>query len=242
MPVTFIGDVHGQLDALDQILPQCEGQLVFMGDLIDRGPDSRGVVRRVRELCEEGRASCILGNHEFALVSSLGLPELGVPPKPHFFSAWCQIYGGFNTLISYEVENTDIDEVRSLFRDDLEWMYSLPWYFESEVDGRKYLAVHAGLNEREPLDLQIAGLVDTSQWWTSNEQLPPALYEHKRAVQIPPDLPQDLCIVSGHTVQPAVYVSDQRVLCDTSGGRPNRNLSAVVWPEGRVISAPTATL
>lgn len=240
MTITFIGDVHGQLDALDGILPACEGQIVFMGDLIDRGPDSRGVVARVRALCEEGKASCILGNHEFALVSSLGLPEANIDAKPHFFSSWCQVYGGFNTLLSYDVQDLGLQGLRDTLIDDLRWMHSLPWYLEGAVGERRWLAVHAGLNNMQTLKTQLAGLNDIDGWWQSVDQLPPALYEHKRAHQNPPDLAEDICVVSGHTVMPEVVIEDQRLLCDTSGGRPGRQLSAVIWPEGRVITAPTA--
>ena len=242
MPVTFIGDVHGQLAALEELLPQCQGTIIFMGDLIDRGPDSSGVVKCVRELCEADRAQCILGNHEYALVSSIGLPEKGIPANPDFFSAWCQVYGGYQTLLSYDVTEADLDLLRSDLRDDLEWMSELPWYLEGESDGRRFFVVHAGLNDREPFDLQVRAMADPKGWWDSTEQLPPVLYEHARAQQNPPDLDSDLCVVSGHTVQQEVVISDQRLLCDTSGGRPGRYLSGVIWPQGQVISAATASI
>ncbi len=240
MPVTFIGDVHGQMAALEELIPQCEGEIIFMGDLIDRGPHSREVVQRVRDLCLVGRASCLLGNHEFALVSSLGLPERGVQAKPQFFAAWCQVYGGYNTLLSYGVDEINIDDLREMMRTELEWMYALPWYLRRSVDGQEFIAVHAGLNDRDPLAQQLASLDDCDGWWHTDEQLPPSIYEHKRAAENPPDLSPDLCIVSGHTVQPEVFIDRNRVLCDTSGGRSGRRLSGVIWPEGRVISAKTA--
>jgi hypothetical protein len=60
-----IGDVHGCLEELDELLRTVghapgRDRLVFLGDLLDRGPDPAGVVRRVREL----GAECVLGNHE----------------------------------------------------------------------------------------------------------------------------------------------------------------------------------
>jgi bis(5'-nucleosyl)-tetraphosphatase (symmetrical) len=60
-----VGDVHGCLEELDELLRLVElrpgfDRLVFVGDLLDRGPDSLGVVRRAREL----RARSVLGNHE----------------------------------------------------------------------------------------------------------------------------------------------------------------------------------
>lgn len=74
----IVGDVHGELDALRSLLevagydsrgrhPQGRS-LVFVGDLVDRGPDSPGVVRLVRNLVEAGRAQVILGNHELNIL------------------------------------------------------------------------------------------------------------------------------------------------------------------------------
>lgn len=75
-PLDIVGDVHGEIDALEAILDRlgqarpADGQphLVFLGDLVDRGPDSLAVVDRVAALVAEGRASCILGNHELNLL------------------------------------------------------------------------------------------------------------------------------------------------------------------------------
>jgi hypothetical protein len=84
-PIDIVGDVHGELAAL-AVLRQRLGyddrgrhpegrRLVFVGDLGDRGPDSPGVVEWVRDRVDEGRAQCILGNHDFnALWASRGGP------------------------------------------------------------------------------------------------------------------------------------------------------------------------
>jgi hypothetical protein len=74
-PLVLIGDVHGELEALEALLarpeldPRRSGRLLcFLGDLVDRGPDSPGVVRRVRALVDAGLAVCLLGNHELNLL------------------------------------------------------------------------------------------------------------------------------------------------------------------------------
>ena len=66
----FIGDIHGCLSELDELLARIElrtgDRLYFVGDLVDRGPDSVGVVRRVRELLSLHAGSvAVCGNHEF---------------------------------------------------------------------------------------------------------------------------------------------------------------------------------
>ena len=71
-PLAFIGDVHGELEALESLHRHLDDRhRVYVGDLIDRGPDSPGVVRLVSEECEGGRASAILGNHELNLLRGL---------------------------------------------------------------------------------------------------------------------------------------------------------------------------
>ncbi len=65
----IVGDVHGCLDELDELVAtldaRAEDRFLFLGDYVDRGPDSVGVVRRVRELMARFPASAaIAGNHE----------------------------------------------------------------------------------------------------------------------------------------------------------------------------------
>src|SRR5690606_7542185 len=77
-PLDIVGDIHGEYSALVRLLAHLgydtEGRhpqdrmLVFVGDLIDRGPDSHSVVQLVQRLVESGNARCILGNHEINLL------------------------------------------------------------------------------------------------------------------------------------------------------------------------------
>lgn len=77
-PVDIVGDVHGEIDALEDLLGHlgyaADGQhaarrrLVFVGDLTDRGPDSPAVLRKVMPLVKGGCAQCIIGNHELNLL------------------------------------------------------------------------------------------------------------------------------------------------------------------------------
>lgn len=77
-PIDIVGDVHGEIDALRALLEQLgydeqgnhpqHRRLVFLGDLVDRGPDSVGVVQLVMRLVEKGKAQCVLGNHELNII------------------------------------------------------------------------------------------------------------------------------------------------------------------------------
>ena len=76
--IDVIGDVHGEFGALRALLGKLgydgngghpDGRrVVFVGDLVDRGPDSVSVLHLVRHLVARGAAQCILGNHELNLM------------------------------------------------------------------------------------------------------------------------------------------------------------------------------
>ncbi len=86
-PLDIVGDVHGELEALQSLLNRLgyrqdgshpdQRRLVFVGDLCDRGPDSPGVIRLVASLVAAGRAQCLLGNHELNLLRSSPKPANG---------------------------------------------------------------------------------------------------------------------------------------------------------------------
>lgn len=77
-PLDVVGDIHGQVDALRSLLRELdyspEGshpedrKVIFVGDLIDRGPDSVAVVEQVSSMVAAGNAQCVLGNHELNIL------------------------------------------------------------------------------------------------------------------------------------------------------------------------------
>lgn len=77
-PLDIVGDVHGEIRALERLLERlgvglqrrrAARPLVFVGDLVDRGPDSIAVVELVADLVEAGAAQCVAGNHELNLLT-----------------------------------------------------------------------------------------------------------------------------------------------------------------------------
>ncbi len=146
MPFTYaIGDIHGSLNKLKSLAEACrkhadgrEMRLVLLGDYIDRGPDSAGVVRFVLGLQEEmpEQVIALKGNHEAWALAVLD----GVMPA----GPWL-LNGGVTTLESYGVR-----EVGDLPTAHLDWMRSLRL---SHNDGRRFF-VHAGVDPQKPLDAQ----------------------------------------------------------------------------------------
>ena len=89
-----IGDIHGRLDLLDQLITAihrdvgaCGGDslTVTLGDYVDRGPDSRGVIDRLLSNPFPGDYVALKGNHEALLAKFLDQPECG--------AYWCQLGG-----------------------------------------------------------------------------------------------------------------------------------------------------
>ena len=99
-----IGDIHGRLDLLTQLLTKIEqdmgenaahSKLIFLGDYIDRGPDSKGVVERLMHpLPGDGQPIFLMGNHEQWLLKLFERVDGG--------AAWLT-YGGRDTLLSYAI-------------------------------------------------------------------------------------------------------------------------------------------
>ena len=131
-----IGDVHGCLTALDTLLKfvdlQPDDTLIFLGDYVDRGPDSRGVVQRVIELCTRPNCVTLRGNHEAWLLRARF--------DPSWFSSW-QGVGGEETLMSY-----DAFAASDLPDEHLKWINQTRMFFQDE----SHIYVHAAISGRAP--------------------------------------------------------------------------------------------
>ena len=110
-----VGDIHGELEKLDELLARLplrsEDRLLFLGDYIDRGPDSRGVVARLIDLSKTYPCVFLLGNHE-----SMFLDFLGWSDEAYFGGDAFLMNGGDRTLDSYgyfDREQPDRDTFRS---------------------------------------------------------------------------------------------------------------------------------
>lgn len=131
-----IGDVHGRADLLDTLLERIAAhagdrahRLVFLGDYVDRGPDSAAVLRTISRLnwAEPERVICLMGNHERMLLDALLSPDAA----RHWL--YC---GGDATLDSFGAR-----DLTGLPRDTLDWIEALPTL---HGDAARWY-VHAGL-------------------------------------------------------------------------------------------------
>jgi serine/threonine protein phosphatase 1 len=159
MRVLAIGDIHGCLQAfetlLDAVQPTPEDLLVLLGDYIDRGPDSRGVLERILRLKQTHRLVTLCGNHEQMML------EARISPEVH--SGWLAS-GGVATLWSYGSDGKpgtldDVpDEHWSFLEGCQDWLETERWLF-----------VHANLDAAQPVEQQSVAIL---RWQKFDNPLP----------------------------------------------------------------------
>jgi len=158
-----VGDVHGRLDLLDHLLgqialdhagrPTAKGLIVLLGDLIDRGPDSKGVLERAAGLELPGFKTVVIGGNHEEVLSQL----LDGDPQP--LESWLR-FGGAETLQSYGLDPAAIGGSHpdtALARIGA----AIPTHHRdllaNAADSLRfgdYLFVHAGLRPGVPLEQQ----------------------------------------------------------------------------------------
>ena len=138
----IIGDVHGEYETLVALLRRLGYQLVnsvfkhpdgrkviFLGDLVDRGPGQVEVVSLVRSMCDEGSAICIMGNHEFNAIAYYTKDCEGIHLREHSQKNYEQ-HEAFLAAYAH-------DELA--YRDVIEWFQTLPFWLDFET----FRVVHA---------------------------------------------------------------------------------------------------
>ncbi|MFW2831022.1 metallophosphoesterase family protein [Sphingomonas sp. ID0503] len=218
--VYAIGDIHGRLDLLLELsglIAQdnrergaAETDVILLGDLIDRGRDSAGVIRFAREAQPPwARLTAIKGNHEafFLDIYNGNIDRLG---------PWVE-YGGRQMLESFGVNPDLLDDpeanpkaVLAAMRaaippDVITWIEAMP----VAVRVGDYLFVHAGIRPGVPLDEQL----EEDALWIREDFLE-SQADHGAT------------IVHGHTIVPKVVNRANRIGVDTGAYRSDR-LTAV---------------
>lgn len=230
-----IGDIHGRLDLFEQLLARIDADdaergaadttLILLGDLVDRGPDSRGVVERAMQLVATRNVRLLAGNHEEMLLGSLGNEET----LRHFLR-----HGGKETLFSYgltfeEYSRAKLDELREranalIPADHIAFMRAM----ENQIVMGEYLFVHAGIRPGVPLDQQ---MISDLRWIRREFLDDPQSHGH--------------VVVHGHTITDEPDLRHNRIGIDTGAyasgrltalgmeGAEHWFLSAFVAPEER---------
>src|SRR4051812_10474010 len=145
MRTLAVGDIHGTSAALDALLavvqPTADDLLVFLGDYVDRGPDSKGVIDRLIALGQTHRVVCLRGNHEVMMVEARR--------QPSELRNWLSV-GGVQTMNSYARAGwkASFDQVPPEHWELLE--HGLLDFFETET----HIFVHANLDPNAPVDEQ----------------------------------------------------------------------------------------
>lgn len=164
--IIAIGDIHGCSRALATLLeavdPQAEDVLVLLGDYVDRGPDSRGVLDQLIALDQRCHSYPLLGNHEEILLSVVAE---GASPE-----LWLR-YGGAATLDSYGFDG----DLGVIPEEHIAFLRGCRDYFETE----SHFFVHANYLAQVPLSRQPA---KTTRWTTLREIIPGPHCSGKTAV------------------------------------------------------------
>ena len=144
-----IPDIHGcakTLQALieDNIKPTKYDQLYFLGDYIDRGPDSKGVIDYIMHLQkEEYNLKLLMGNHEDFCLKAIEIEKkiikfLGIKQKNKIRLEW-ENHGATNTFSNFNIRS--LKEFPEIY---IQWIKNLEYFIETE----NFIIVHAGLNFR----------------------------------------------------------------------------------------------
>jgi len=215
--VYAVGDVHGRLDLFSRLaeaidaddagLELGETTVILLGDLIDRGPDSAGVIAAARDWGRRRQVRIIGGNHEELMLEALvSLDHLRAFLK----------YGGRETLLSYPLcakayGEAGFEEVQALMakavpEEDLAFIRD----FEDSIRIGDYLFVHAGIMPNVPLEAQ---QTDNLRW--IREPFLGFSGDH------------GVVVVHGHSITDEVEVRPNRIGIDT-GAYYSGRLTALV--------------
>jgi serine/threonine protein phosphatase 1 len=195
MRTIAIGDVHGQLAALNELFVQIEqtgwDRLVFLGDYIDRGPDSKGTIDFIRSLQDthgSDKVVAIKGNHEDMCLHAFSQYDV----NDSELAAAFYYNGGESTLDSFKAAGFS-----GIPQDYLDWMKALPVRYEDE----KAHYIHAGALPGLPIDEQ----EDSDLLWERNTFLKT-------------EYMWDKVVIHGHTPMEQVVERPNIISIDTGAG------------------------
>ena len=177
--IWVIPDIHGNLKTLEELIrgqlkPSKEDLLYFLGDYIDRGPDSKGVIDFLIKFQEDGyRTRFLKGNHEDYLLRTYNNEYVekkmfGLSVKNKLKKEWMK-FGGRETLQSFAVK--DVSQIPEKY---IEWLKTLELYIELD----NHYLVHAGFN----FDLESPFDDEHSMLWIKEFKIKPEKVKFKKII------------------------------------------------------------
>lgn len=208
--LAIIGDVHGcrktLMALLDRLPPR--DAVYCVGDLIDRGPDSRGTVALVKER----GIQCVLGNHEWLLLTGW---HASMPNH----ESWL-LNGGGDTLRNYN-NQTEVQELAETLR-------TFPLFIDIDMtEGPNLLICHAGVRKGMSLKDSIDALHDREV-----SKIMSSVLWNRGKVSL-----KDHFVIHGHSPVEEPHLTADSMNIDTGCVYRNR-LTAVLWPERTFIQVP----
>lgn len=244
-PIIAIGDLHGRVKWLDKLIAKLRlrpewphAKLVFLGDLVDRTESVKQLVSRVlRLLGEKPGSTCVMGNHDLALVNAAGLHDR--EPPAYWVERYASSYDHNPTFLSYLGRTPDYmpagrweqdlaDLKAAMPAEHRDFLASLPWVAEAEG----HIFLHNGLSRELdcPAALQVECLhrkiwnraVVNPRFGTDTDRLfqpeyPVWLGADKKLSANPLPLAGKVQ-VTGHVKVDAPDANNVRIRIDTSGG------------------------
>lgn len=174
-----IGDIHGCLFTLRSLIetkmvPSKEDKLIFLGDYIDRGPESKGVLDYLMMMQEQGYdITCLMGNHEEYMLSAYEARNEKVgflfwKKRSPIVQDWLY-HGGKEAMKSFETEDLSAIDIKYI-----DWLKALKRYHVTE----DYIVVHAGLNFK--IDNPFED--ERSMLWTRDYEIVPEKIGYKKII------------------------------------------------------------
>lgn len=182
--IIAITDIHGELGKLNSLLDKLKIQptdtIVFMGDYIDRGPNSKGVIDKVISMGKICKCVYLKGSHEYAYLNARKGDEY------YDFLFWN--YGGVQTVESYG-SFEEIYKIHGEFLDSLK-----PYYLTD-----KYLFIHAGIRPQVPFEEQKETdfYYIRSEFYSKKHNLPQKIIFGHTDFNEPQVQPDKICIDTG---------------------------------------------
>jgi len=214
-----IGDIHGLPKTLEALMKKCPDDpdgFCFVGDLIDRGPDSRAVV----EIVKEGGHHCVRGNHE-----DMALDHLRREHKSRLYPQGCWLWnGGEQGRASYGPADEGLDE-------HLDWFETLPLHLDFPDIG--LFVSHSGVRPYGPLTSYDISRYATTLALTEEDINESVLWYRGKPARL-----EDRFHIFGHTPAKKPIITDYYANIDT-GGVYNRKdfkfLTALQYPSMDII-------